>query len=183
MIETLKTLCALPGVSGQEDAVREYLLARAMQVADKIETDAMGNLMVFRAGKCHDRTLMLCAHMDEVGVIPFTCPDACSVSTSSSTNACCPIRLSTFVFCLFWLKYFTAIGLVSTSSRTDTMINTTTCTGIPKPNTDIRSAASAPPANQIVVSPMVRSSITMSTINIINHPIVSIRIPPSIMVP
>lgn len=69
MIETLKTLCALPGVSGQEDAVREYLLARAMQVADKIETDAMGNLMVFRAGKCHDRTLMLCAHMDEVGVI------------------------------------------------------------------------------------------------------------------
>lgn len=69
MIETLKTLCSLSGVSGQEDAVREYLLARAMQVADQIETDAMGNLMVFRAGRRHDRTLMLCAHMDEVGVI------------------------------------------------------------------------------------------------------------------
>lgn len=69
MIGTLLALCALPGVSGRENAVRDYLMERAMPCADKIETDAMGNLMVFRAGKSHEKTLMLCAHMDEVGVI------------------------------------------------------------------------------------------------------------------
>ena len=69
MIETLETLCALPGVSGCEDAVRSWLMERAVPFADKIETDPMGNLMVFRAGRRHEKTLMLCAHMDEVGVI------------------------------------------------------------------------------------------------------------------
>ncbi len=69
MIETLLALCALPGVSGWEDAVRDYLMEQALPYADKIETDPMGNLMVFRSGKKHDKTLMLCAHMDEVGVI------------------------------------------------------------------------------------------------------------------
>lgn len=68
MIETLQVLCALPGVSGREDAVRDYLTERALPYADKLETDPMGNLMVFRSGKRHDKTLMLCAHMDEVGV-------------------------------------------------------------------------------------------------------------------
>ena len=69
MIETLETLCALPGVSGCEDAVRSWLMERTVPFADKIETDPMGNLMVFRAGRRHEKTLMLCAHMDEVGVI------------------------------------------------------------------------------------------------------------------
>lgn len=69
MIETLVTLCGLSGVSGREDEVREYLLSRALPLADQIETDPMGNLMVFRRGKSREKTLMLCAHMDEVGVI------------------------------------------------------------------------------------------------------------------
>lgn len=69
MIETLQTLCALPGVSGREDTVRDYIQSRAVHHADKIETDPMGNLMVFRSGNRHGKTLMLCAHMDEVGII------------------------------------------------------------------------------------------------------------------
>lgn len=68
-LELLKTLCRLPGVSGREDAVRDYLRGMAQPVADRIETDAMGNLMVFRKGRRSDKTLMLAAHMDEVGVI------------------------------------------------------------------------------------------------------------------
>ena len=68
-LELLKTLCRLPGVSGREDAVRDYLRDMAQPVADRIETDAMGNLMVFRKGRRSDKTLMLAAHMDEVGVI------------------------------------------------------------------------------------------------------------------
>lgn len=69
MIETLKTLCALSGVSGREEQVRDYITAHVQPYADKIETDPMGNLMVFRKGEKSDKTLMVCAHMDEVGLI------------------------------------------------------------------------------------------------------------------
>ena len=70
MLETLKELCALPGVSGREDRVREYIMKRAEPFADELRTDAMGNQLVFRRGsKRPERTLMLAAHMDEVGVI------------------------------------------------------------------------------------------------------------------
>lgn len=70
MIETLKTLCMLSGVSGAEDEVRDYILERAMPFADEVLTDAMGNLMVFKKGSVHpDQRIMLCAHMDEVGLI------------------------------------------------------------------------------------------------------------------
>ena len=51
MTELLKTLCALPGPSGCEDAVREFVLKKAKPFADEIRTDAIGNVMVFRKGK------------------------------------------------------------------------------------------------------------------------------------
>ncbi len=70
MIETLKTLCALPGVSSFEDEVRDYIKGRAAPYADDIRVDAMGNLIVFKKGaKSTGSKLMLCAHMDEVGLI------------------------------------------------------------------------------------------------------------------
>ena len=70
MLELIKTLCALPGPSGCEDAVRDFIRAEAAPYADKIETDPMGNLFVYRAGKKHlPKPVMLCAHMDEVGLI------------------------------------------------------------------------------------------------------------------
>lgn len=70
MLETVKTLCALPGVSGCEDAVREYILAFALPHVDEMATDAMGNLMLYKKGKTTGMNrLMLCAHMDEVGLM------------------------------------------------------------------------------------------------------------------
>ena len=70
MTELLKALCALPGPSGCEDAVREFVLKKAKPFADEIRTDAIGNVMVFRKGqKTLERPVVLCAHMDEVGVI------------------------------------------------------------------------------------------------------------------
>ena len=69
MLRTLKTLCLLNGVSGDEDEVREYIKARAAKYTDDIKTDRMGNLIVVKhaaaAGKLPK--LMLAAHMDEVG--------------------------------------------------------------------------------------------------------------------
>ena len=70
MLDTLETLCCLSGVSGQEDEVRDYILERVMPFADEIRTDAMGNLMVFKKGDAvPEKTVMLAAHMDEVGLI------------------------------------------------------------------------------------------------------------------
>ena len=70
MIELMKQLCALPGPSGCEDAVREFVIEKVKPFADEMKTDAIGNIMVFRKGKkALERPVVLCAHMDEVGVI------------------------------------------------------------------------------------------------------------------
>ncbi len=70
MLNLVKELCCLPGVSSYEDEVRSYIQHYARPYATEMRTDAMGNLIVFKAGKKHTGTkLMLCAHMDEVGVM------------------------------------------------------------------------------------------------------------------
>ena len=70
MIETIKTLCRLAGPSGAEEPVRQYLLRQARPHADEVRQDAMGNLLVFKRGRARPaRTILLAAHMDEVGVI------------------------------------------------------------------------------------------------------------------
>ena len=70
MKDTLLKLCSLSGVSGDEGEVREYIKKRVEPYADEITTDAMGNLIVYKKGaKTIDKTILLAAHMDEVGVI------------------------------------------------------------------------------------------------------------------
>jgi len=70
MLDTLKTLCYLSGVSGCEDEVRDYILERVMPYSDGIITDNMGNLIISKKGKKQcGRKILICAHMDEVGII------------------------------------------------------------------------------------------------------------------
>ena len=70
MKELLKTLCALNGVSGDEDQVREFLAERARPWARSMKVDPLGNLIVWKKGaRAAGDRLMLCAHMDEVGLI------------------------------------------------------------------------------------------------------------------
>ncbi len=72
MLNTLKELCLLNGVSGEEDEVRWYLANQARKAAPsvRVRTDAIGNLIVFKKGKkSTGNRLMLAAHMDEVGII------------------------------------------------------------------------------------------------------------------
>lgn len=70
MVETLKTLCSFSGVSSHEDQVRDYIRQRVEPYADSVRVDALGNLIVFKRGaKKTGNRLMLCAHMDEVGLI------------------------------------------------------------------------------------------------------------------
>ncbi len=68
----VEALCAICGISGDEEAVRSYLEETIAAFPDIIEmkTDALGNLLVHKKGKTAPRhTVLLGAHMDEVGLI------------------------------------------------------------------------------------------------------------------
>ena len=70
MLETIKKLSLLDGVSGRENAVRDYIINEVSAYADSIETDPLGNLIVFKKGKNTPKNkVMLDAHMDEVGLM------------------------------------------------------------------------------------------------------------------
>ena len=70
MLDEIRALCALRGVSSFEDEVRDYLMERARPYASEMRVDPMGNLIVFKRGaRSGAPRLMVCAHMDEVGMI------------------------------------------------------------------------------------------------------------------
>ena len=65
----LKELCLLNGTSGDEDAVRDYIVS---QIKDYCEysVDALGSIIAFKKGrKTPTKSLSINAHMDEVGFI------------------------------------------------------------------------------------------------------------------
>lgn len=69
MIELIKSLCEIPGVSGREDAVRDFIISKLPAGTD-YTVDNLGNLIVHKKGaKTPSKKLMMCAHMDEVGLI------------------------------------------------------------------------------------------------------------------
>lgn len=69
MFELIKELSTLSGISGREDAVRNYITSKIEGYAE-YSTDALGNLLVFKKGKKPAKNkVMLDAHMDEVGMI------------------------------------------------------------------------------------------------------------------
>lgn len=70
LLDTLKTLCTLSGPSSYEEPVRDCLKARAEAAGALCRVDGMGNLICEKKGvKPAPGRLMLCAHMDEVGLI------------------------------------------------------------------------------------------------------------------
>jgi len=68
MLDLLKQLCELDGASGREAAVRDFIISQLNGAPCRV--DAMGNLIVEVKGRQPAKNkVMLCAHMDEVGVI------------------------------------------------------------------------------------------------------------------
>ena len=68
MLDLLKQLCTLDGTSGREAAVRDFIISQLGGAPCRV--DALGNLIVEVKGKQPAKNkVMLCAHMDEVGVI------------------------------------------------------------------------------------------------------------------
>ncbi len=66
LLEWLKALSDAFGVAGHEDEVRELIRGMASPYVDSIEVDPLGNLICSRG---EGPTVMLDAHMDEVGFL------------------------------------------------------------------------------------------------------------------
>ncbi|MBQ3390964.1 MAG: M42 family peptidase [Clostridia bacterium] len=69
MLELIRTLCEPAGVSGNEREIAEKIKELATPLADSVEIDALGNVLAFKKGKSSAKTLMVDAHMDEVGIL------------------------------------------------------------------------------------------------------------------
>ncbi len=65
----LKSLCELNGASGNENAVRRYILEAAKPLCDSVCIDRMGNVIAFKKGRGNGKRLLFSAHMDEIGFI------------------------------------------------------------------------------------------------------------------
>lgn len=65
----LKILTETDGVSGSESAVAELILREIKPFCDNVSKDNMGNLICYKKGKTGGKTVLLSAHMDEVGFI------------------------------------------------------------------------------------------------------------------
>lgn len=69
MAELLKKLSMLNGVSGNETAVREFILSEIKNDVDKISVDSMGNIIALKRGIDNSKALCVTANMDEPGFI------------------------------------------------------------------------------------------------------------------
>lgn len=68
MMNYLKKYCDLLGPSGMEDEARNAIIADIKDSGCEYETDALGNLIVFKKGKKRrSKKVLFSAHMDEVG--------------------------------------------------------------------------------------------------------------------
>ena len=67
-ISLLKEICEIPGAPGFEQRIRNFVLREVEGLADKVYTDALGNITAFRKGN-EDKKVMVAAHMDEISFI------------------------------------------------------------------------------------------------------------------
>ena len=69
-IKLVEELCMTPGISGHEEKIAEIIKRELKDVADEIETDAMGNVIVTKKGSSKKGPkVMLASHMDEIGLM------------------------------------------------------------------------------------------------------------------
>ncbi len=69
-MELLKKLCNAHGVSGDTEEIAQIIAGEISPFCEKIERMKDGNLIAYKKGKNRSpKTVMLCAHMDEVGFL------------------------------------------------------------------------------------------------------------------
>ena len=67
-VKLLKKICEVPGTSGFEQKIRELVIEEVTPYVDKVEIDAMGNVIAIKKGK-EAKKAMVAAHIDEIGFI------------------------------------------------------------------------------------------------------------------
>lgn len=80
MKQLLKELSETPGVSGDESKIRELIQEKVESHADSIETDNFGNLVAKKGSG--EKTLMIAAHMDQIGLAVMNVDDNGFISFS-----------------------------------------------------------------------------------------------------
>ncbi len=68
-IKLLKNICETPGAPGFENRVRNLVLKEIENYVDDINIDNMGNVIALKKGKDGTKSVMIAAHMDEIGFI------------------------------------------------------------------------------------------------------------------
>ncbi|MFC1486694.1 M42 family metallopeptidase [Thermoproteota archaeon] len=69
LVDVLEKLSNANGVTGREDNVRNLMKKYLKPYVDEIKEDKLGNLIAFKKGKKDAPTVMIAAHMDEVGLM------------------------------------------------------------------------------------------------------------------
>jgi len=69
MVEALEKLSNANGVTGREGEVRDLMKKYLKPYVDETREDKLGNLIAFKKGNKDAPTIMLAAHMDEVGLM------------------------------------------------------------------------------------------------------------------
>ena len=68
-IKLLKNICETPGAPGFENKVRNLVFKEIENCVDDINIDNMGNIIALKKGKDDTKSVMIAAHMDEIGFI------------------------------------------------------------------------------------------------------------------
>lgn len=69
LLELLKKLSEAPGISGFEYSVTNVIQVELKGFVNSIYTDKLGNLICVKEGLTNKRSIMIAAHMDEIGLI------------------------------------------------------------------------------------------------------------------
>jgi len=67
-IKLLKKISELPGASGFEQKIREFIIKEIKNLVDDIKIDNLGNIIAIKKGN-ESKKVMVAAHMDEIGFI------------------------------------------------------------------------------------------------------------------
>ncbi len=68
-VELLSRVCETPGAPGFENKIRDLIIDEVSPYTDAIRVDAMGNVIALVEGADTSKTVMVAAHMDEIGFI------------------------------------------------------------------------------------------------------------------
>ncbi len=83
MLSLIKKFTSAFSVSGWEKPLAELIRKELEPIADAVETDPMGNLMILRKGKEDTRKVMIAAHMDEIGFVVTSVDEAGFIHVSN----------------------------------------------------------------------------------------------------